>query len=183
MVQAAINAKHLPREGLLTEVDVPLRLARAHCAAEFVSEGTRTAGRYACRTDALHHLLVDECLHVRSAGEHLYTGRGRVDLLGAARPCDEEQDLENLATARHGEDVCHPRADPFEVLRRLDNPYQGQPSGGGGTIGVSSDDFANLRNLMRDTNTCGPEHDCAVGAKIFTTCDMTLACGRQKLIA
>lgn len=99
-----------------------------------------------------------------------------MNFLGAARSRDEEEDLKDFATTGHGQNVCHPCADPFEVLRRLNDPDQGKPTGGGCTVGVSGNDLANLRNLMRDADTSSPKHDCTVGTKVLTTCKMTLAC-------
>lgn len=96
-----------------------------------------------------------------------------MDLFGAARPRDEEQNFEDLATARHGEDVCHPCPDPFEVLRRLDDPDKSQTASGAGAVGVSGNKLAYLRNLMCDANTRSPKHDGTVRSEVFATCDMT----------
>lgn len=98
-----------------------------------------------------------------------------MNFLGAPWPCNEEKDLEDLAAAWHGKNVRHPCPDPFEVLRRLDDPDQSKPARGGGTVGVSSNKLAHVRNLVRDTNTCSPEHDGTIRTEIFATCDMTLA--------
>lgn len=165
----------LPREGFLAEVHIPLGLPFANRASELVSQRSCSTGRHARRPNTLLHLLIDESLHVRSTGEHLHAGGGRVDFLGAPRPSNEKQDLENFATAGHGEDVRHPCSDPFKVLRRLDDPDQGKPAGGGGAVGVSGNELSHVRDLVRDTNTRSPEHDSAIRAQIFATCNMTLA--------
>ena len=79
-----------------------------------------------------------------------------MDLLGAPRSGHKQQDLENLTTAGHREDLRHPGADPFKVLRRLDDPYEGETAGGGGAIGVGSDNITNVGHLVSDTNTGCP---------------------------
>jgi hypothetical protein len=92
-----------------------------------------------------------------------------VDLLSAARTSDEEQDLEDLATTGHGENLRHPGADPFKVLRRLDDPDKSKAARRSRTVGVGSDNLTNVGNLVRDADTSRPEHDSTIGRKIFAT--------------
>lgn len=159
--------KHLPRERLLTEVDIPLLLAVANSAPEVVGETTGSANADACRSDALLHLLVNQSLDVGLTREHLDTGGRRVDLLGAPWPGDEEEDLENLATARHREDLSHPGADPLKVLWGLDDPDKSETTCRSGSVGIRGNNVAHVRNLVRNTDTSCPEHDGTIGSKIF----------------
>ena len=92
-----------------------------------------------------------------------------MDLLRAAGASDEEKDLQNFATARHGENLCHPGSDPFEVLRRLDDPDKGKTARRDGAVGVASDDVTNVRHLVSDTDTGRPQHNCTIGAEVLTT--------------
>jgi hypothetical protein len=146
----------LPRERLLAEVNVPLGLAIADGATKLIRQSTSAASAYTGSTDTLLHLLVDQGLNVGTTREHLNTGRGRVNLLGTARTSDEEQDLQNLAAAWHGQDLCHPCTDPFQVLGRLDDPDECKTAGGDGSVGVTSNDITHVGNLVSDTDTSSP---------------------------
>jgi hypothetical protein len=64
---------HLPREGLLTEVNIPIQFAVTNGTTELISEATSTASADTSGTNAFLHLLVDEALYVGSSGEHLDT--------------------------------------------------------------------------------------------------------------
>lgn len=97
-----------------------------------------------------------------------------MDLLGAARPCDEEEDLQNLTTAWHGEDLRHPAANPLEMLGRLDDPDEGEAAGSHRAICVAGNNLTHLGNLVGDANASSPEHDRAVGTEIFAPCRMLL---------
>lgn len=146
----------LPREGFLAVVYIPLAFAIAHRASQVVCQRARSTAADAGSADTFLHLLVYQGLHVWLTREHLDTRAGRVDLLRTPGPSDEEKDLENLATARHRQNLGHPGTDPLEMFRGLDDPDEGEAASGGSTIGVSSDNVADMRNLVRDTNTSSP---------------------------
>lgn len=90
-----------------------------------------------------------------------------MNLLCAARASDEKKDLQNLATARHGEDLGHPGSDPFKVLGRLNDPNKGKTTSSDSTVGIASDNITDVRYLMGDTNTCRSQHDCAIRAEVL----------------
>lgn len=102
------------------------------------------------------HFLIYEGLDVGLAREHLHAGARGVDFLRASWTGDEEEDLEDVAAARHGEDLCHPGADPFKMFRGLNDPDESETAGGGGPVGVLGDDFTDMGDLMADTNAGGP---------------------------
>lgn len=85
-----------------------------------------------------------------------------MDLLGAAGTGDEEKDAKDVATLLHTENLGHPRADPFEMLGGLDDPDKSDLAGGVGSVRVTGDEIADVRNLVGDTNTGGEKHDSAV---------------------
>ena len=87
-----------------------------------------------------------------------------MDLLGAARASDEEQNLQDLAAAWHGQNLCHPCTDPFQVLGRLDNPDECKSAGGDSSVGVTSDDITDVGDLVSDTDTSSPQHDSSIRA-------------------
>lgn len=177
----------LPREGFLAEINIPLSLALAHCATELIGQTARSASGYGGGTDALLHLLVDQRVDIGTSREHLNAGGWGVDLLGAAGTGDEQQDFEDLTAAGHGENVGHPGPDPFEMLRRLDDPDKSQAAGGGSAVGVSGYDLAHLGYLMRDTNTCCPKHDSSIRVKVLTAvrtlheCRSSESTGRRQI--
>jgi hypothetical protein len=90
-----------------------------------------------------------------------------VNLLCAAGTRDEKQNLENLTATRHRQNLCHPGADPLEVLGGLDDPHKCQAAGSDGAVGVTSDNVTHVRNLVRDTDTGCPQHDGAIGAEVL----------------
>lgn len=98
-----------------------------------------------------------------------------MDLLGASRTSDEKENLEDLPTARHRENLGHPCSDPLKMLWGLNDPDESKTTGGNSTIGIASDDVTDVGDLVRDTNTSSPQHDSAIRAEIFAACDMTLA--------
>lgn len=102
-------------------------------------------------------------LDVGTAGEHLHGGRGGVDLLGRPRPRHEEHDAEALASAVHGEDLGHPRADPLQVLGRLDDPHEHDLAGRDRAVGIARDEVPHPGDGLRDADTTGEEHHGAVG--------------------
>ena len=130
---------------------------------------SNVVGQTACAADTDGHgsdlgrlLLVDQGADVRLAWEHLHTRRRRVDLLGAPGPRDEQQDLEDVATLVHAEDLRHPGPDPFKVLGRLDDPDQDDLPGGAGAVRIGVDEVADMGDLVCDAHTGGEEHDRAV---------------------
>lgn len=92
-----------------------------------------------------------------------------MDLLGGARASHEQEDLEDLTAVGHRQDLRHPRADPLEVLGRLDDPDEGDATDGGGALVVSLDEVADVRDLVGDTDTGGEEHDGAVRGQILVS--------------
>lgn len=88
-----------------------------------------------------------------------------MNLLCAPGPGHEEPDAHDVAPARHGEDGCHPGADPLEVFGRLDDPDQGDAAGGDGAGGVARQEVADEGDLMGDADATGEEYDCAVGVE------------------
>jgi hypothetical protein len=165
----------LPREGFLAEVNIPLPLAAAHGAAQVVCETASTTDANTRGANALLHFLVDESLDVGLAGKHLHAGAWRMDLFGAPRSGDEEEDLENLAPSGHGQNLCHPGSNPLKMLGRLNDPDKREPASGSRAIGIGSDNVAHVGNLVGDTDTSRPQHDGAIGREIFAACDTTLA--------
>lgn len=123
----------------------------------------------ASATDANGHgtnlrllLLGDESSAVWFSRVHLDTGAGRMDLFGAARSSDEEEDFQDIATLIHGQDLCHPWSNPFEVLGRLDDPDENNSTSRGSTIRVGGHQVADVGYLVGDTNSCRKQHDRAV---------------------
>jgi hypothetical protein len=159
----------LPGEGLLAEVDVPLSLAVTDRAAKLIGQATSAACSDTGSADTFLHLLVDESLDVGSAREHLDARGRRVDLLGATWTSDEEQNLQDLTTTWHGKNLCHPSADPLEVLRRLDDPHKCEATSSNSAVCVTSNNITDVGNLVRNTDTSSPKHHCTVGAKVLTT--------------
>lgn len=90
-----------------------------------------------------------------------------MDFLGASWTGDEEEDLEDVAAAGHGEDLCHPGADPFEMFRGLNDPDESKAASGGRAVCVLSNDFADMGNLVADSDAGGPEHDGAIRGEVF----------------
>ena len=155
----------LPGEGLLEDVNLRVRAPVANRLADVVGETASAADTDGHGADLPLLLLLDQSTNVGLTREHLHAGTGRVDLLGAARAGDKEQDAEDIATLLHAEDLCHPRADPFKVLGRLDDPDKSDLASGVRAVGVSGNEIADVRNLVSDTNTGGEKHDGAVRSK------------------
>jgi hypothetical protein len=55
------------------------------------------------------------------------------------------------------------------MLRRLDDPDKCEAARRDGAVGVASNDVADMGNLVGDTDTSRPQHDCAIRAEILTT--------------
>ena len=155
----------LPRECIFNEIDVPALISTPRRTAHIVAETPRPTHRNRHGAQLLLLLSRDQGVDVGLAGKHLHAGRGGVDLLGGAGPGDEEQDLEDLAPAVHGEDLRHPGPDPLEVLGRLDDPDKHELARGDGARGVARHEVAHVRDLVRDADPRGEEHDGAVGAQ------------------
>lgn len=92
-----------------------------------------------------------------------------MDLLGRARPRDEEHDAQALTAAVHGEDLGHPRADPLEVLGCLDNPDQHDLACRGSAVGVADDKVTHVGHGLRDADATSEEHDGTVRVHVVAT--------------
>lgn len=53
------------------------------------------------------------------------------------------------------------------MLRRLDNPNERKSAGCSSAISEAGNNIPYMRHLVYNTNTSGPEHDSAIGYKIF----------------
>jgi hypothetical protein len=151
--------RSLPGEGFLEDVNLRVCAPVTDGLADVVGQAAGTADTDGHGADLLFLLLLDKGTAVGLAREHLYAGAGRVDLLGAARAGDEEEDAEDVATLLHAEDLGHPGTDPFEVLGRLNDPDKGDLASGVGAVGVTGDEVTNVRNLVGDTDTGSEKHD------------------------
>jgi len=97
-----------------------------------------------------------------------------MDFLDTARSSNEEKYLEYIATFLHAEDLGHPRSDPFKMLRRLDDPYEDDATSGAGSVRIAGDECTDMRYLMRDTDTSGEKHHCAIRIEILAAYKMVL---------
>jgi len=143
----------LPGEGFLEDVDLSVCAPVTDRLANIVSQAASATDADGHSANLLLLLLLDKSAAVGLAREHLYAGAGRVDLLGAARAGDEEQNAEDVAALLHAEDLGHPGTDPFEVLGGLDDPDKCDLASGVGAVGVTGDEIANVRDLVSDTDT------------------------------
>ena len=121
------------------------------------------------RTHRAPNLLIEKGLNVGLAGEHLH-GRARaLNLLGAARPRDEQEYFQNIPSLGLGENGRHPRPDPLQVLGRLDDPDEYDLARRDGAIAVARDEVADVRDLVGDSDACGEQQHCAVGMQGLAT--------------
>lgn len=97
-----------------------------------------------------------------------------MNFLGRARPADEQHDLENLAALLHGQNLGHPGANPFEVLRSLDHPDHDDLASSNCPVAITSDEITDVGNGLGHTNTTGKEHDCSVRVKLMRAAIGTL---------
>lgn len=161
--------RSLPGETLLFEINVPTVLPVANRPAQIVGETTCATRGNDGSAQSLRHFLIDKSLDIGLAWEHLHAAAGRVNLLGASGSGDEQQNLEDVTTVGHVEDARHPRTNPLKVLGRLNDPDKCEPAGCGGSVGISSNKGANVRNLVGDANTSSPKHDGTVAVKRLAT--------------
>ena len=155
----------LPAVALLHEVNVRDALPLPHRHPHIVRQGTRPTDTDAHGPHLGLALQADEGVDVRPTGEHLNRRAGGVDLLDGAGPRDEELDAQHVAALVEREDGGHPRADPLEVLRRLDDPHEGDAAGGDGAVGEADDQVADVADLVGDADAAGEDEDGAVGAE------------------
>ncbi len=101
-----------------------------------------------------------------------------MNFLGGSGSTHEEHDAETLATPVHGEDRGHPRPNPFQVFRRLDDPNENDLSCRYRPIGVACYEVSNVRNAMSDTNPTGKKHDSAIRMPryLISFCPQVLDC-------
>lgn len=148
----------LPCERLLDKVDAGAILAKSHSATDLVAQGTGAAHGDNHGTDLMLLLHRQESLNVGTAGEHLNSGRGAVNLLGGSRLADEEHDSQHVSPLVHGENLSHPGSDPFQVLGTLDCPHKENLAGCDSAICEPIHEPLDIRHLMGDANTSSKEH-------------------------
>ena len=154
--------RSLPGEGFLEDVNLRVCAPVTDRLADVVGQTASATDTDSHGADLLLLLLLDKSTAIGLTREHLHAGAGRVDLLCAARAGDEEKDAKDVTTLLHAEDLGHPGTDPFEVLRRLNDPNKSDLASGVSAVGVTSDEVTNVGNLVSDTNTGSEEHDGAV---------------------
>lgn len=153
-----------PPEALLDKIDVPV-LSPPHGRADVVPEAPGPTDTHAHRADLVAALHLHEGVHVRLPREHLHRRARAVYLPRAPRPSHKELDAEDVPPFVHCEDRRHPGADPFEVLRRLDDPYEKHAAGGDRAGGVACDQGAHVGDGVGDAYAASDEHDRSVGGE------------------
>lgn len=161
----APRAPTLPTKTLLHKINIPHPLPLPHRPPHIIrqpSGPTNTNGHSADHALGLH---ADQRIDIGFARKHLDRGAGAVDLLCAAGPGDEQLDAQDVAAFVHGQDGRHPGADPLEVFGRADDPDEHDFARGDGAGRVAGDEVAHVRDLVRDADAAGEEHDGAVGVE------------------
>lgn len=108
------------------------------------------------------NLGVENCADVGPARIHLHCARRRNDFLGALGAGNKEHDLQDLPAPFHAEDFGHPGADPFKMLRGLDNPDESDTASDNGALSVALDKMFDVWDLMCDSYTSSNQDDSSV---------------------
>lgn len=129
IIEHSRERRYLPGETFFNEVNMRSVLSLAADAAHIVAETAVSADQHTHSSDLILDLHADQSIHVGTTREHLDGGTGALNLLGVSRAGDEQHDTQDFPPTLHGENAGHPGTDPFEVLRRLNDPHQCDAAG------------------------------------------------------
>jgi hypothetical protein len=153
---------YLPGETLFIHINSRKLVAFSDRTSDIVTKTASATDTNSHCTNLSRLLSRDKSTNIRLTREHLDRSTGRVNLLCALGPSDEEENAKTIASLLHGQDLSHPGSNPLEVLGALQNPHEHNIACCTGTVGIAAYKSTGMRHGIRDTNTSSEQHDMTI---------------------
>ena len=129
-----------------------------HCGADVIRERARPAHRNSCCTDATRELVVEQCARPAPARIQPDRAAGADEVLAVPRLRDVQLHLEDLAPARHVQDLVHPRPHPRQHLDVAHAPDEDDAARRDSAGRRARDQVPDLHKVVRDARAAREEN-------------------------